>query len=109
MAAAPFFFQILLPGPKGAPSGVANRSIVVELSPEMISRAGLTDQTEKSERDFAEDIARQAATEIVQREWPSASEPTDSIAQIGSLPDDIREQPPTLQRAGVRAWLLAGV
>jgi len=30
----------------------------------------------------------------------------NSIAQLGALPDEIGGQPPTLQRPGVRAWLL---
>jgi hypothetical protein len=106
MAAAPFFFQILLASRKGAPSDTANRSIVVEVSPEMVSRAGLSGQAEKPERDLAEAIARRIATEITQGEIGSASDPADSIAQIGTLPDEIRETSPTRQQAGVRAWLL---
>ena len=109
MAAAPFFFQILLTGSKGGPPGAANRSIVVEVSPEMVCEAGLTDQTEKSERDFAEETARRVATEIIQGQNVSSSEPGDSIAQIGSLPDEVLEQSPALQRTGVRAWLLSSV
>jgi hypothetical protein len=106
MAAAPFFFQILLPGSKSAPSSVEQRSIIVEVSPSMISGANLVGEKERTEREVAEGIARRVASEVIQNEFGSKPEPPDSIAQIGSLPDEIGLQPPTLQRSGVRAWLL---
>jgi hypothetical protein len=106
MAAASFFFQILLASWKGALPDVVNRSIVVEVCPNAISRASLAGEKEKTEREFAEAIARRAATEIIQGEFGSSSEPVHAIAQIGALPDEIREQSPTLQRADMRAWLL---
>jgi hypothetical protein len=46
-AAAPFFFQILLAGLKGAPSDVVDRSIVVEADPSMISGASLIGEKER--------------------------------------------------------------
>ncbi len=106
MAAAPFFFQILLAGLKGVPSTVAHRSIIVEVSPSMMSGANLGGEKEKTEREFAKGTARRVAKEVIENEFGSKSEPSDSIAQIGSLPDEIGLQPPTLQRTGVRAWLL---
>jgi hypothetical protein len=106
MAAAPFFFQILLPGSKDAPSSVAHGSIIVEVSPSMMSGANLVGEKERTEREFAEGIARRVAAEVIQNEFGSKPESPDSIAQIGSLPDEIGLQPPTLQRSGVRAWLL---
>jgi hypothetical protein len=106
MAAAPFFFQILLGGLKGVPSTVAHRSIIVEVSPRMMSGANLVGEKEKTEREFAEETARRVATEVIENEFGSKSEPSGSIAQIGSLSDEIELQPPTLQRTGVRAWLL---
>jgi hypothetical protein len=106
MAVAPFFFQILLAGWKGAPSGAVNQSVFVEVSPEMISLAPVSGEKEKREHEFAEEIARRVAKEIIESQFASASKPADSIAQIGSLPDGLREKSPTLQRLGVRAWLL---
>jgi hypothetical protein len=103
MAAAPFFFQILLAGLKGVPSTVAHRSIIVEVSPR---GANLVGEKEKTEREFAEGTARRVATEVIENEFGFKLEPSGSIAQIGSLPDEIELQPPTLQRTGVRAWLL---
>jgi hypothetical protein len=103
MAAAPFFFQILLPGWSG---GGSDRSVVVEVIPTMVPGAVATGEKEKTERARAEAVALQAAAEIIQGEFESATEPENSIAQIGSLADEIGEQPPTLQRPGVRAWLL---
>ena len=72
----------------------------------MVRGAVATGEKEKTERAGRKAVARQAAAEIIQGEFESAAEPDNSIAQIGSLPDEIGEQPPTLQRAGVRAWLL---
>jgi hypothetical protein len=106
MAAAPFFFQILLPGWSGGGSDLMRRSVVVEVIPTMVPGAVATGEKEKTERARAEAVARQAATEIIQGEFESVTEPGNSIAQIGSLPDEIGEQTPTLQRPGVRAWLL---
>jgi hypothetical protein len=106
MAAAPFYFQILLAGLKGIPPEAANQSIVIEVSPEEISRATLAGDKEKPERDFAERIAHRVAAEVIQGELLLGPEQSNSIAQIGSLPEDVREKSPTLQRAGVRAWLV---
>jgi hypothetical protein len=105
MAAAPYLFQILLSDWKGVPSDVLSRSIIVEISPRVVPEASSAGDKEKAEREFAEGLARRVAAEFVQRELNSASEPGDSIAQIGSLPDKIHEQSPTLHRDGVRAWL----
>jgi hypothetical protein len=106
MAVAPFFFQIFLGSRQDTPSGAPNQSIVVEVSPEAISRAPMSGQKEKAERDFAEKLAYQAATEIIQGQAASATEPTNSIAQIGALPKAAEERSPALQRGGVRAWLV---
>jgi hypothetical protein len=106
MAAAPFFFQILLSGWNGGGSDLMRRSVVVEVIPTMVPGAVTTGEKEKTERARAEAVALQAATELIQGELESATDPGNSIAQIGSLPDEIGEQPPTLQRPGVRAWLL---
>jgi hypothetical protein len=101
MAAAPFIFQMLLPDWKDGPS---DRSIVVEVSADVIAGASMTGEKEKTERDLAEAMARRCAAEITQGEFGSAV--VNSIAQIGSLPEKIREQTPILQRKRVRAWLL---
>jgi len=106
MAAAPFYFQILLAGLKGVPPEFANQSIVIEVGPEEISRAALAGEKEKPERDLAERIAQRVGAEVIQGELVSGPEQSNSIAQIGSLPDAVREKPPTLQRAAVRAWLV---
>jgi hypothetical protein len=66
MAAAPFIFQILLPDWKDGPSDLINRSIVVEVSADMIAGASLTGEKEKTERDLAEGVARRGAAEIMQ-------------------------------------------
>jgi hypothetical protein len=109
MAAAPYFFQILLPGWNGGSSDQIHRSVVVEVVPTMISGGTITGDKEKTEREVAEGEARRAAAEISKGEFKSASEPDNAIAQIGALPEEIGDQPPTLQRAGVRAWLVRGV
>jgi hypothetical protein len=106
MAAAPFFFQILLPGSNGGGSDLLNRSVVVEVIPTMVPGTVATGDKDKTERERAEGIARQAAAEIIRGEFEPVKEAVSSIAQLGALPDEIGEQPPALQRPGVRAWLL---
>jgi hypothetical protein len=106
MAAAPFYFQMLLGGWEGAPPDAVNRSVVVEVYSGMVSLASVSGEKEKTERQLTEEAARRIATELFQREFGSASEPTNSIAQIGSLPEEIRDKPPAIQRSGIRAWLI---
>jgi hypothetical protein len=106
MAAAPYFFQILLPGWNDGSSDQINRSVVVEVVPTMIPGGAVGGDKEKTEREVAEGEARRAAAELGQGEFKSAAEPDNAIAQIGELPPEISEQPPTLQRPGVRAWLV---
>jgi hypothetical protein len=106
MAAAPFFFQILLSGWNAGDSDLMRRSVVVEVIPTMVPGVVAAGEKEKTERARAEAAALRAATEIIQGELESATDPGNSIAQIGSLPDEIGGRPPTLQRPGVRAWLL---
>ena len=106
MAAAPFFFQILLAGWKDASSAAVNQSIVVEVSPTPVPGAISSGDKQKAEREAAEELARRVAVEILQGESGSAAEAIDAVAQIGSLPEEIGEKPPVVQRAGVRAWLL---
>lgn len=101
MAAAAFIFQILLSG-----SNDLNRSIVVEVFPTTIPGATLGGDKAQTERGAAEQMARQVAGEIIQAAGGSALGVNDSVAQIGSLPDETREKPATLQRGGVRAWLI---
>jgi hypothetical protein len=104
MAAAPFFFQVLLSGWEGLPSEVARRSIVIEVFPNPVSQP--PGDKAKTEREFAETTARRMAKEMILSEYKSASERDISIAQIGSLPEEIRDQTPTLQKGSVRVWWL---
>ena len=106
MSAAPFFFQIFLSDSNGGASNSLNRTIVVEVIPTRVPGAVATGDKDKTERERAEGIARQAAAEITPGEFESSREAVNSIAQLGALPDEIGGQPPTLQRPGVRAWLL---
>jgi hypothetical protein len=105
MAAAPYFFQILLSECKNKPAEINDSSIVVEVSPNIIPVGGLAGEKEQSERAFAENAARRTAMELL----GSAGRDLDlgdSIAQIGALPDDIDGLPPILDRGGIRAWKL---
>jgi len=105
MAAAPYFFQILLSECKNKPTEITDRSIVVEVSPSIIPEAGLPGEKEQSERAFAEKAARHTATELLggaERDIDLS----DSIAQIGALPDDINGVRPIIDSGGIRAWKL---
>jgi len=101
MAAAAFIFQILL-----SASNDLNRSIVIEVSPSTIPGETSGGDKARTEREAAEEMARQVAGEIRIGAGESASSANDSVAQIGSLPDEVRDKPPTVRRAGVRAWLI---
>ena len=101
MAAAAFIFQILSSG-----SNDLNRSIVIEVSPSTIPGENFGGDKARTEREAAEETARQVAGEIRTGAGESAPSVHDSVAQIGSLPDEVREKPPTVRRAGVRAWLI---
>jgi hypothetical protein len=105
MAAAPYFFQILLSECKNKPAEITGRSIVVEVSPTIIPTGGLAGEKEQSERAFAEKAARHTATELLggaERDIDLS----DSIAQIGALPDDVDGLPPIFDSGGIRAWKL---
>ncbi|MBV9644660.1 MAG: hypothetical protein JO334_13925 [Verrucomicrobia bacterium] len=106
MAAAPYLFQIFLADWKGIPSDLLSRSIIVEVAPRVVPEASAAGDKDKTERQFAERLARRVSAEFVQGEFNSGAEPGNSIAQIGSLPDEIQGQSPTVYRNGVRAWLL---
>ena len=86
MAAAPFYFQILLAGLKGVSPEVANRSIVIEVSPDEISRSALAGGNEKPERDLAERIARRVAAEVIQGELVSGPEEVTRLRKSGRCP-----------------------
>jgi len=78
---------------------------VVEVSPSIIPEAGLAGEKEQSERAFAEKAARNTATELLggaERDIDLS----DSIAQIGALPEDINGLPPIIDSGGIRAWKL---
>ncbi|HYY31681.1 MAG TPA: hypothetical protein VE860_27300 [Chthoniobacterales bacterium] len=105
MAAAPFFFQILLSKCKNKPAQIRDSSIVVEVSPSIIPVGNLAGEKEQGERAFAEKAARSTASELL---GPAGQDIDlgDSIAQIGALPDNINGLPPILDRGGIRAWKL---
>jgi len=104
MAAAPFTFQFF---PEGAltqnESREAELSVTVEVIPEALSRAHSGGSADKAERDLAEQIAREAAEEVFKGEIPSK---LGTVAQIGAVPEDLQNQAPTLQKNGVRVWLV---
>jgi hypothetical protein len=109
MAAAPYYFQILLPGWNDGSPASSHRSVVVEVVPGLaIGGTIVAGDKEKTEREVAEGEARRAAAEITKGAYDAAAEQDNAIAQIGALPEEIGDQPPALERAGVRAWLVSG-
>jgi hypothetical protein len=67
MAVAPFFFQVLLAGWEGLPSGVARQSIVIEVFPNLVSQP--PGDRAKTERENAEAMARRMAKELILSEF----------------------------------------
>jgi hypothetical protein len=102
VAAAPFAFQIYVPGDPPRQGEQPKESCVfVEVSPEVLTMIPAGQSKDKAELEEAQRIARKAALEAIRSE----RERDCSVAQIGELPAEIRSRAVTLQKNGVRAWV----
>jgi hypothetical protein len=103
VAAAPFVFQIFIENDRGQAGGNAGgRSAYVEVSPEALTLTSFGESKDKAELDQAQKIAKKAVFEAIGVERESDC----SVAQIGELPLEIRDRQMTLQKAGVRVWVV---
>jgi hypothetical protein len=103
VAAAPFIFQVYVQNGRPAQGGDPKEySVLVEISPEVLHVLPGGQSKDKAELDHAQRIARQAAFEAI----GSEREGECSIAQIGEVPSQIRDREVTLQKNGVRVWVV---
>jgi hypothetical protein len=103
VAAAPFAFQIYVQGDQPRPGEqVKETCVFVEVSPEVLTVIPAGQSKDKAELDEAQRVARKAALQAIR----SQRERNCSVAQIGQLPPEIRNQAVTLEKNGVRAWLV---
>ena len=112
MASNSYVFQIELAETGGTSSAAlaAGRlpAIIVEVRPEGLRQAGVAGpERDKAERVAAESVARAAAPEALGNLIPPASELIYIIAQLGQLPESLRQREPDLRKSGVNAWLLS--
>lgn len=111
MATTSYVFQIELALTKGTPSAALAAgilpAIIVEVRPEGLRQAELAGpERDKAERVAAESVARTAAAEVLGNLIPPESELIYIIAQLGQLPEGLRQRKPNLSNSGVNAWLL---
>jgi|SRR5215469_9651264 len=111
MASNSYVFQIELAETEGTPSAAlaAGRlpATIVEVRPEGLRQAGVAGpERDKAERAAAESAARAAAPEALGNLVPPGSELVYIIAQLGQLPESLRQREPDLHKTGVTAWLL---
>jgi hypothetical protein len=107
MAAAPFTFQIYIQGGRSSDDERASEySVLVEVSPEALTLTPGGQNKERAELELAQHIAVEAAVEAIGKNL-SPVKLDRSIAQIGELPEEIRDRAPSLQKNGVRAWVHA--
>jgi hypothetical protein len=103
VAAAPFLFQVFFDKsliPSDANTG--DLSAYVEVSPGAVTMIASGQNKDKAELDQAQRIATDAAFEAIGVE----REGEGSVAQIGELPQEIRDRATTLQKIGVRVWVV---
>ena len=102
MATTSYVFQIELALTESTPSTALAAgmlpAIFVEVRPEGLRQAELAGP----ERDKAE---RAAAAEATGKLIPAGSEHVYIIAQLGQLPESLRQREPNLRKSGVDAWL----
>ena len=111
MASNSYVFQIELAETEGTPSAALAAgslpAIIVEVRPEGLRQAAVAGpERDKAERAAAESVARTAAPEALGNLIPSGSELVYIIAQLGQLPENLKQREPDLPKSGVHAWLL---
>lgn len=108
----PFVFKVSFDWPPGFDAEthglpVDGHSVVVEVEPEEVVATAIAGSSrERAARDFAEETARRAALETIQKDLPEGIEPVFLVAPVHRLPGQLRRRTPTLHTSGARAWLV---
>ena len=82
-------------------------SVLVEVEPEGGVAATVAGSVGGiAARHFAEETARRAALETIQKDLPEGVEPLCLVVPVDRFPGQLRQRPPTLHTYGARAWLI---
>ena len=84
-----------------------DRHIVLEIESEGLLKAlaSAPDPTEAVRRN-AEELACQAAIQMIEKDLPARVEPACSPSPLDRLPDALQQKAPTLHSPGASAWLI---
>ena len=89
---------------RGVP--IDGQSVLVEVEPEEAIATAIPGEAGAPSRHFAEETARRAALETIQKDLPEGVEPVCRVAPVTRLPGALRRRAPTLHTSGARAWLV---
>jgi hypothetical protein len=81
-------------------------SVLVEVEPEGAVATTTPGGSGETARYFAEETARRAAVETIQKDLPEGVQPVCLVVPVDRLPDELRRRAPTLHTCGARAWLV---
>ncbi|MBV9998232.1 MAG: hypothetical protein JO015_03870 [Verrucomicrobia bacterium] len=84
---------------------VDGHSVIVEVEPEEVG-ATIPGSSQETALYCAEETARRAALETIQKDLPEGVEPVCLVALVDRLPGELRRRTPTLHTSGARAWLV---
>ena len=107
----PFVFKVSFNWPPGFDAEthdlpVDGHSVLVEVEPEDVVAITIPGSSGEAARHFAEETARRAALETIQKDLPEGVEPVCLVVPVNRLPGELRRRAPTLHTCGVRAWLV---
>lgn len=82
-----------------------SRSVLVEVEPDEVVATGLPGTSDDAARHSAEETARRAALEAIQKDLPEGVEPVCLVMAVNRLPGAAGQRAPTFHTPGARAWL----
>lgn len=85
---------------------LGGHSVLVEVDPEEFVAITAPDGSGEAARHFAEETARRAALETIQKDLPEGVKPACLVVPVDRLPGELRRRAPTLHTCGARAWLV---
>ena len=109
----PFTFKISFESPPGFDAETHDlpldgHSVLVEVEPEGFVATPVPGDSGEAAWSIAEETARRAALETIQKDLPEGVEPVCLVVPIDRLPAEFRRRAPTLHTSGARAWLVLG-
>jgi hypothetical protein len=107
-----FVFKVSFELPPGLDAGTHDlplngHSVLAEVEPEeFVATTVPGGSSGEAARYFAEETARRAALETIQKDLPEGVEPVCLVLPVDRLPGELRRRAPTLHTCGARAWLV---